>query len=52
MTLMSQNKVHESLKTMKIVGSFQHQPGTAVYGDGFCVHKDYMKPGILNQFGY
>jgi hypothetical protein len=47
---MDEGVLPKSLNPLKLVNSFQHKLGIAVYGSGFCVHKDYMKQGISNKF--
>jgi hypothetical protein len=47
---MNKNEVYKSLKSMKIVDFFGHKSGTAIYADGLCVHKDYMKHGLSNRY--
>jgi hypothetical protein len=50
MVLMKKDEINKFHKSMGIVNSFTHKPGTAVYASGLAVNKDYMKHGIGKKF--
>jgi hypothetical protein len=49
MALLNKVVPPKSLNPLKVVYPLQHKPAIAVYGSGFCVHKDYMNQGIIKQ---
>jgi len=46
---MHKNQLPEALEPMRAIDSFQQRPGTALVGNGFCVHKDYRKRGVAEK---